>query len=83
MFLLSDDSKVTPDEFRQGWVGTFNLGGPDDANNLFTRLDFTDDGLLDIRDITQLFAYFDENGTLFLKAHTLSDFYLSRSLFPF
>ena len=62
---------MTKEEFRQDWVGTFSIGGPDEANTLFDRADVNDDGVIDAQDIPQIFAYFDENGTLNLKAETI------------
>jgi len=63
---------VTKEEFRQDWVGTFSIGGLDEANTLFDRADVNDDGVIDAQDIPQIFAYFDENGTLNMKAETIA-----------
>lgn len=52
---------MTPTEFVAAWQ-KFNLGGPQDAQTLFTRADTNDDGIIDAKDIPAIFAFFDQNG---------------------
>ena len=59
---ITDDTRVTPDEFTDVWVNVFKMGGTDEAQTLFTRADENDDGVIDIKDIPAIFSFFDENG---------------------
>ena len=72
---------MTPEEFRQAWVETFNLGGPDEATILFTRADVRHDGVIDALDIPHIFAFFDENGTFHSKAEIFTFIVLSLYIF--
>ncbi|XP_052787772.1 uncharacterized protein LOC128222718 [Mya arenaria] len=69
VFLLFDndtDGEVTPEEFKEDWVHQFDIGGPQEADTLFTRADTNDDGVIDAKDIPAIFAYFDENNNSFV-----------------
>ncbi|XP_053380158.1 uncharacterized protein LOC123555032 [Mercenaria mercenaria] len=64
VFLLFDtdnNTEVTPTEFVADWL-KFNLGGTPQAQTLFTRADTNDDGVLDVKDVPAIFAYFDQDG---------------------